>query len=81
MGVYRVPAGSVDSQQPHTEDEIYFVVSGSARFSGGDQDMAVASGDILFVAANEPHHFHQITEDLEVLVFFAPGEGTRKSDS
>jgi hypothetical protein len=25
------PAGSADDQQPHTEDEVYYVVSGRAR--------------------------------------------------
>ena len=27
-GVYRLPAGALDSQQPHEEEEIYFVTSG-----------------------------------------------------
>ena len=31
-GFYRLPTGEIDRQQPHTEDEVYFVVSGSARF-------------------------------------------------
>jgi mannose-6-phosphate isomerase-like protein (cupin superfamily) len=80
-GVYRLPAGGVDGQQPHTEDEVYFVVSGRARFSGENHDMTVGPGDILFVPAKEPHRFHQITEDLVVLVFFAPAEGARKHAS
>src|SRR5947207_6924654 len=71
-GVYRLPAGGVDGQQPHTEDEVYFVVSGRARFSGENHDMAVGPGDILYVPAKEPHRFHQITEDLEVLCSLRP---------
>jgi hypothetical protein len=35
------------------------------------------AGDILFVAAKEPHRFHEIIEDLELLVLFAPAYGTR----
>ena len=31
----------------------------------------------LLVPATEPHRFHSITEDLELLVFFAPPEGAR----
>jgi mannose-6-phosphate isomerase-like protein (cupin superfamily) len=76
-GVYRLPAGATDSQQPHGEDEIYFVVSGTARFSSGTRDTAIKAGDILFVPAQEPHRFHEITDSLELLVFFAPPEGTR----
>ena len=76
-GVYRLPAGGTDLQQPHGEAEIYFVVSGRARFASGANDVAVETGDILFVHAQEPHRFHEITEDLQLLVFFAPPEGTR----
>ena len=76
-GVYRLAAGAVDTQQPHTEEEIYFVRTGRARFTGGDRDVAIEPGDILFVPANEPHRFHSINEDLELLVFFAPPEGVR----
>ncbi len=77
-GVYRLPAGATDPQQPHGEEEIYYVVSGHARFRSGESDLAVAPGDILFVPAREAHQFHQITDALEVLVFFAPPEGSRK---
>jgi mannose-6-phosphate isomerase-like protein (cupin superfamily) len=80
-GLYRLRAGGIDGQQPHTEDEVYFVVSGRARFSSADHDTTVGPGDILFVPAKEPHRFHQITEELELLVFFAPAEGSRKGDS
>lgn len=30
MGLYRLPAGSTDPQQPHTEDEVYYVTDGCA---------------------------------------------------
>ena len=76
-GVYRLAAGAVDQQQPHLEEEIYYVVSGSARFSARDRDLTVSIGDFLFVPAGEPHRFHEIREDLELLVLFAPPEGTR----
>src|SRR5580658_2918135 len=79
-GVYRLPSGGTDHQQPHGEEEIYFVISGHARFSSGTGDASVEAGDILFVAAKEPHRFHEITEDLELLVFFAPPEGTPRGD-
>jgi mannose-6-phosphate isomerase-like protein (cupin superfamily) len=74
MGVYRLPAGSVDPQSPHTEDEVYYVVSGRAQIRVGDEDRSVDSGSIVFVAAHVPHRFHTIEADLMVLVFFAPAE-------
>jgi len=30
VGTYSIPAGAVDDQTPHTEDEIYVVTSGPA---------------------------------------------------
>jgi mannose-6-phosphate isomerase-like protein (cupin superfamily) len=75
--VYRLPAGAGDSQQPHAEEEIYYVASGRARFRAAERDVEVKAGDILFVPAKEPHQFHDIQEDLELLVLFAPPEGSR----
>ncbi len=70
-GLYVLPAGQPDPQQPHDEDEVYYVISGQGRFQGGDEDVAVSPGTILYVAAGASHRFHAITEDLEILVFFA----------
>jgi mannose-6-phosphate isomerase-like protein (cupin superfamily) len=73
-GVYALPAGADDTQTPHHEDELYFVVRGNGRFLAGAEDRPVAAGALIFVAAEVPHRFHDITEDLQVLVFFAPAE-------
>jgi mannose-6-phosphate isomerase-like protein (cupin superfamily) len=76
MGVYRLNRGDTDTQQPHAEEEVYFVLSGRALFSVGAGLLPVEPGDILFVSATEEHRFHDIQEDLELLVFFAPPEGS-----
>ena len=73
-GFYRLPACGVDPQSPHDEDEIYVVMHGRARITVGDEARAVSPGDVVFVAAQVPHHFHDIAEDLEVVVVFAPAE-------
>jgi mannose-6-phosphate isomerase-like protein (cupin superfamily) len=73
-GVYELPAGATDLQKPHTEDEIYYVVKGRGAVRVGDEDRAVEAGTVVFVPANQPHHFHSIGEDLTLLVFFAPAE-------
>jgi mannose-6-phosphate isomerase-like protein (cupin superfamily) len=74
MGVYVLPAGGVDSQNPHTEDEVYYVVSGRAQIKVMDEDRAVQAGSIVYVAKNVEHRFHSIEEELTVIVFFAPAE-------
>lgn len=78
VGVYTLAAGDQDPQQPHSEDEVYYVVSGKARIQVGEEDQAVEAGSIIFVAAQVEHRFHSITEDLSVLVFFAPAEGIQQ---
>lgn len=78
MGLYVLPAGGTDSQSPHTEDEVYYVVSGRAQIRVADEDRAVQAGSIVYVAKSVEHRFHSIEEDLTVLVFFAPAEYSNK---
>ncbi|HXI45565.1 MAG TPA: cupin domain-containing protein [Candidatus Acidoferrales bacterium] len=80
VGVYVLAAGGVDHQSPHTEDEVYYVVSGRGTLSVGDEERPVTAGSIVFVAADVPHRFHDITEELVVLVAFGPAEYTHRVD-
>lgn len=74
LGVYALKAGGVDPQQPHREDEVYYILSGLGQIRVGDEDRPVRAGSIVFVAKGVPHRFHSITEDMDILVFFAPAE-------
>ena len=76
LGVYVLPAGGVDPQQPHAEDEVYYIVRGRGAFRCGEEDRLVQTGSMLFVAANVEHRFHTIEEELAILVFFAPAESS-----
>lgn len=76
-GLYVLPAGGTDPQSPHTEDEVYVVLEGRARFTAGDETVPCAAGDILFVPALVPHRFHDIEEELRVVVVFGPAEYSR----
>ena len=73
-GFYRLPAGDVDPQSPHAEDEVYVVMSGRAWITVGAEERAVGPGDVIYVAATVSHRFHDMSEDLEVVVLFAPPE-------
>jgi mannose-6-phosphate isomerase-like protein (cupin superfamily) len=79
MGLYVLPAGETDPQSPHTEDEVYYVVSGRAKILVANEDRNVQAGSIVYVAKNVEHRFHSIEEELTVLVFFAPAEYSNKS--
>ncbi len=73
-GLYVLPVGGIDHQKPHREDETYYVIRGRARFKAGSEDREVSTGDVIFVAAQVGHRFYDITEELAVLVVFAPAE-------
>ena len=73
-GLYVLPSGAADLQRPHHEDEMYYVIRGRARFRAGNEDGEVSAGSVLFVTAEIEHRFYDITEELAVLVFFAPAE-------
>jgi mannose-6-phosphate isomerase-like protein (cupin superfamily) len=73
-GVYVLPAGATDPQKHHKEDEVYYVVRGSATMRVGSEEQPVKADSVIFVAAEVEHRFFDIREELEVLVFFAPAE-------
>ena len=73
-GIYLLPRGSLDPQKPHNEDELYYVLSGSAVIEVGEEKKPVSSGSAVFVPAHIEHKFLEITEDLRVLVLFSPAE-------
>lgn len=75
-GVYELGVGDEDRQQPHTEDELYYIVSGKATLLVGESDVPIEAGSMVYVPAHVVHRFHTITEALTVLVFFAPAEYT-----
>jgi quercetin dioxygenase-like cupin family protein len=79
-GLYVLPPRGIDRQQPHTEDEIYHVLAGRARVTVGDETRTVTAGSVVFVAAHVPHRFHDIEEELALLVVFGPAEGARAGE-
>jgi mannose-6-phosphate isomerase-like protein (cupin superfamily) len=75
-GLYVLATGGTDTQQPHTEDELYVVMRGRATAFVGGERRPVGPGDTLYVAAGVEHRFEDITEELALIVFFARAEGS-----
>lgn len=73
-GLYVLPAGAKDNQQPHKQDEIYYVVRGRAKMVLGSEQRSVKDGDVIFVESGLEHRFFDIQEELVLLVVFAPAE-------
>jgi mannose-6-phosphate isomerase-like protein (cupin superfamily) len=76
-GLYVLEAGATDTQSPHTEDELYVVLSGRGRATVGEAVRDVRAGTIVFVAAGVVHRFHDIEERLVLFVAFGPAEDSR----
>ncbi len=76
-GIYGLAVGAVDRQSLHDQNEIYYVISGRAHFRVANEVRPIQPGDTPYVAAQVPHKFRTITEDLTLLVFFAPAEGEK----
>lgn len=61
---------------PHTQDEIYVVLSGRGVFFHDGKRDEFEAGDLLFVAAGVEHRFEDFTEDTVVwVVFYGPNGG------
>jgi quercetin dioxygenase-like cupin family protein len=78
VGTYSLPAGGLDDQTPHTEDEVYVVTAGRARIVTDSGTAEVGPGDVIYVPAGEAHRFVDIAEDLALLVLFAPAYRSRR---
>jgi mannose-6-phosphate isomerase-like protein (cupin superfamily) len=76
LTVLRRPAGWGDDQEPHTEDEVYYVIAGRTALMIGDERVDLVPGSVAFVAAGVEHHFVDVIEDLEILVFWSPARHT-----
>jgi mannose-6-phosphate isomerase-like protein (cupin superfamily) len=77
-GLYVLDAGATDPQSPHTEDELYIVMSGRANVRVGDEVRTIKTGSVVFVGAGVEHRFHDIEERLVLLVMFGPAEYARQ---
>ena len=74
LGYYK--PDRIDPQEPHTQDEIYIVQSGSGFFVLGDEKKPFEAGEALFVPAGIVHRFEDFTEDFATwVVFYGPDGG------
>ena len=60
----------VDYQTPHSQDEFYIIIGGTANLIKEDETINCQTGDALFVAAGAKHHFENISDDFAAWVIF-----------
>jgi mannose-6-phosphate isomerase-like protein (cupin superfamily) len=65
-----------DLQQPHAQDELYVVLTGTGWFVNGGVRHPFGPGDVLFVPAGAVHRFEDFTPDFRTwVVFYGPPGG------
>ena len=69
--VGRYSASTAAPKNPHTGDEIYYVISGSGMARVGEETYPVEAGDVVYVEAGLEHDFFNIEEDITVLIVLA----------
>ena len=79
VGLYVLKAGETDPQSPHTEDEIYYIVSGAGTIEIDGEHREVSAGAAIYVEEHVIHRFHTITEDLSIIVVFAPPRHSQRT--
>ena len=77
MGVYHLPVGGEDLQHPHAVDEVYVVLAGRGSLEIEGERIEVQPGRVVSVDVGADHHFVDVTQDLSVLVAFAPASTPR----
>jgi mannose-6-phosphate isomerase-like protein (cupin superfamily) len=70
-GIIVLHPGKEDTQEPHSADELYYVIEGSGFLELGKGKHPVKKGSIVFVPAGMRHRFYGNKEDLVVLYMFA----------
>lgn len=66
-GIISLHPGEKDLQQPHSVDEIYYVIEGFAYIEIEGISKAIKEKDIIFIPAKSRHRFHGNNQDLVVL--------------
>jgi len=69
-GILMLKPGEEDTQEPHENDEVYFILSGNGFLKIKNNDYEISKDKLFFVGKDVPHYFHSNTKELQVLYFF-----------
>lgn len=68
-----------DPQQPHAQDELYFIISGAGDFLQAGTRHRFQPGDAFFVPAGQEHRFENFSNDFATwVVFWGPPGGEKE---
>ena len=67
---FYAPRGT-DPQQPHTRDEVYFVISGTGSFVMNGRRQEFGPGEVIFAPKGVPHRFENFSDDFATWAIFS----------
>jgi mannose-6-phosphate isomerase-like protein (cupin superfamily) len=70
-GIIRLHPGENDTQEPHSVDEVYYVIEGKGFIKLNGKNQAIKKGTSIFVRTGTEHRFFGNIQDL--VIFYALG--------
>ena len=71
VGILRLWPGEIDTQEPHSKDEVYFVLEGDGFIEIGNKSHEIKKDLFIYVPSEVKHRFHGNTQEILVLYFFS----------
>ena len=71
VGILRLRPGEIDTQEPHSKDEVYFVLEGDGFIEIGNKSYEIKKDLFIYVPSEVKHRFHGNTQEILVLYFFS----------
>lgn len=70
-GILRLKPGELDTQEPHSLDEIYLVLEGDGFIEIGKKSYTLKKDLFIYVPANLKHKFYGNSQEILVIYFFS----------
>jgi mannose-6-phosphate isomerase-like protein (cupin superfamily) len=71
VGLLRLRPGEIDTQAPHSTDEVYLVLEGDGFIEIGNKSYNLNKDLFIYVPAQVKHRFHGNKQQILVLYFFS----------
>jgi mannose-6-phosphate isomerase-like protein (cupin superfamily) len=71
VGILRLRPGEIDTQEPHSTDEVYMVLEGDGFIEIGNKSYDLNKDLFIYVPAQVKHRFHGNKQEIVVLYFFS----------
>ena len=70
-GILRLRPGEIDTQEPHSTDEVYLVLEGDGFIEIGNKSYDLNKDLFIYVPAQVKHRFHGNKQEILALYFFS----------